>query len=101
VVAAGSTGDAFSFWSLTAIDDKVFPLSDRRATLQVTAKFGWSAVPVDVEEACLLKAASLFKRKDAPFGVAGFGEFGVVRIRRDSDVGELLNPYVRYARPEV
>jgi hypothetical protein len=101
VVAAGSTGDAFSFWQITAIDDKTFPLSDRRATLHVTAKFGWSAVPVDVEEACLLKAASLFKRKDAPFGVAGFGDFGVVRIRRDSDVGELLNPYVRYSRPEV
>lgn len=101
VVASGSTGDAYSFWQITAIDDKTFPLHDRRATLQVTAKFGWSAVPVDVEEACILKAASLLKRKDAPFGVAGFGDFGVVRIRRDEDVFRLLHPYVRHARPEV
>lgn len=101
VVAAGSTGPAFSFWQITAIDDKTFPLSSRRATLQVTAKFGWSAVPVDVEEACLLKAASLFKRKDAPFGVAGFGDFGAVRItRRDPDVIDLLSGFVRFTRPE-
>lgn len=102
VVASGSTGDAYSFWQITAIDDKTFPLSSRRATLQVTAKFGWSAVPVDVEEACILKAASLFKRKDAPFGVAGFDTFGAVRItRRDPDVLELLQGFVRFTRPEV
>lgn len=101
VVAAGSTGDAYSFWQITAIDDKTFPLHGRRATLQVTAKFGWSAVPVDVEEACILKAAALLKRKDAPFGVAGFGDFGVVRIRRDEDAYSLLQPYVRFSRPEV
>lgn len=103
VVAAGSTGDAFSFWQITAIDDKTFPLHNRRATLQVTAKFGWSAVPVDVEEACLIKAASLFKRKDSPDGIQGVDDFGVIRIsrKRDPDVAELLDPYVRYSRPEV
>lgn len=64
-------------------------------TLQVTARFGWSAVPDDVTEACILKAASLFKRKDAPFGVAGFGDFGAVRISRggDPDVVDLLAPF--------
>jgi hypothetical protein len=43
----------------------------------------------------MLKAASLFKRKDAPFAVAGFSEFGAVRIgRNDPDVLELLGGYV-------
>ena len=103
VVAAGSSGDAYSFWQITAIDDKTFPLHDRRATLQVTAKFGWSAVPVDVEEACLIKAASLFKRKDAIFGIAGADVFGPVRISRrgDPDVIELLSGFVRFSKPEV
>lgn len=103
VAAAGSTGDAFSFWQITAIDDKTFPLSGRRATLQVTAKFGWSAIPVDIEEANILKAASLFKRKDSPHGIAGMDAWGPVRISRrgDPDVVELLSPFVRFTRPEV
>lgn len=103
VVATGSTGDAYSFWQITAIDDKTFPLSDRRATLQVTAKFGWSAVPVDVEEACIIKAAALFKRKDSIHGIAGADVFGPVRISRrgDPDVVELLQGFVRFTKPEV
>jgi hypothetical protein len=61
--------------------------------LKVTARWGWSAVPDEVIEATILKAASLFMRKDAPFGIAGFGEFGVRISRRDPDVVELLSPY--------
>lgn len=94
VAAGGDTADAYAWWRVEAIDDKSFPLSDGAVTLQVTARFGWSAVPVDVAEACLLKAARLYKRRDSAQGVAGFGDFGVVRIsNRDSDVAELLGPY--------
>jgi hypothetical protein len=62
--------------------------------LQVTARWGWSAVPDEVVEATILKATALFSRKDAPFGVAGFADFGAVRItKRDPDVVDLLAPY--------
>lgn len=90
-------GDAaYAWWRIVAIDDKTFPAHARRTTLQVTAKFGWPAVPDDVNEACLIRATNLFKRKEAPFGVAGFGEFGAVRIsRRDTDVVDLLQPFQR------
>jgi hypothetical protein len=65
-------------------------------TLQVTARWGWSSVPIEVYEACLLKAAALYKRRDSVQGVAGFGDFGVVRIgRSDPDVIDLLGPYRR------
>lgn len=102
VVAAGDTVTPYAWWRIAAIDDKTFPVvTSRRTTLQITAKFGWSSVPVDVEEACILQAASLFKRKEAVFGVAGFGEFGAVRItRRDPDVVELLDPFVRVTKPD-
>lgn len=94
IVGAGSTADAHAFWEIVAISGRTFSLHAYRPTLQVTARFGWSSVPPEVTEACILKAASLFKRKDAPFGVAGFGEFGVVRIgRNDPDVVELLAAY--------
>lgn len=64
----------------------------------VTAKYGWSAVPVAVKQATLLQASRLFKRRDAPFGVAGSPEAGSeVRLlaRVDPDVAVTLRPYVR------
>jgi hypothetical protein len=33
--------------------------------------------------------------KDAPFGVAGFGEFGAVRVRNNPRAMALLQPYRR------
>lgn len=89
---------AYAWWRILAVDSQTFPRSELRKTLQVTARFGWSAIPDDVNEAAILKATGLFRRKDAPYGIAGFGEMGnAVRItRRDPDVMELLNNYVRY-----
>lgn len=98
VVASGDTVTPWSFRRIDAIGDYYFPVAAPRATLQVTARFGWSSVPDDVAEACILKAASLFKRKDAPFGVLGMNDFGAVRIgRNDPDVVSLLAPYRRLA----
>lgn len=91
---ASGTFDAFAFWELRAVGGYVFPLYGFGPTISVTARHGWSAVPSEIEEACIIKAAALFKRKDAVFGVAGFNEFGTVRITRsDPDVMDLLDPY--------
>ena len=63
--------------------------------VKVTGVFGWPKVPMNVREAALLLAVDHFKRKDAPFGVAGFSEFGPVRITQNSLVASLLHRYVR------
>jgi hypothetical protein len=60
----------------------------------VTALWGWAEVPADIERACLMLASDGLKSKDAPFGVAGFGDY-VVRVRANPKVAELLAPYVR------
>ena len=45
----------------------------------------------DVQQAELLLAARLYKRRQSPEGVAGMNEFGVVRIsREDWDIKNLL-----------
>lgn len=82
---------------LVAVGAKTFPTYGLRPAVQVTARYGWAAVPVQVTEATIIKAARLFRRKDTPEGVAGGGEFGVVRIsnREDPDVAALLAPFVR------
>jgi hypothetical protein len=87
---------AHAWWRLLAVDRYLFPVHALRTTLRVTAKFGWSAIPDEVEQACILRAAAIFKRKESVDGVAGFGEFGVVRIgRQDPDVMELLHRFIK------
>jgi len=84
------------FWKIRAIESLTFPAGPR-ATLQVTAQWGWAAVPAQVHQACLILAAETFKLKDAPFGVAGFGDFGAVRVRDNPMAKAKLIPYRRSA----
>lgn len=93
-VVAGSTG--WPYYQIRAVGSYLFPVGARRAVVQVTAQWGWSAVPSAVREACLIAAAELFKVGDAPFGVAGYGEFGPVRVRLNSRAMQLLAPYQRH-----
>jgi hypothetical protein len=61
--------------------------------VHVTAKWGWAAVPENVRTSCLMLAVADDKAGDAPFGVAGFGDFAV-RIRQNPMVEEKLKDYV-------
>jgi len=88
-------GVTVPYYRIRAVESRYFPCSSR-PTLQVTAAWGWAAVPAAVREATLIKAARLFHRKDSPQGVAGFNEFGVVRLAsNDSDIKDLLGPFRR------
>jgi hypothetical protein len=68
-----------------------------RETVKVTGTWGWAAVPDPVKQATFVIAAQLYKLGDAPFGNAGFGEFGVMRVREIPIVGQLLGPYSKTA----
>jgi hypothetical protein len=93
---ADADGGAFSWSEIATTGGLCFPwFRNGRPGVRVTATWGWSQVPDQVTSAAILKAVSLFMRKDAPFGVAGFNEFGPVRItKRDPDVVDLLSPFV-------
>lgn len=71
-------------------------LSFGTSGLRVTAKWGWSAVPNPVKQACLILAAETFQIKDAPFGVAGMDQYGVIRVRDNRMAAAKLFPYCRY-----
>lgn len=82
---------------IVGTSSSLFRVCGYHSPIRVTATWGWPAVPGAVKEATLIAAANLWKRKDAPFGVAGFAEFGVLRIRDDPDVKALLKPFsIRY-----
>jgi hypothetical protein len=63
--------------------------------LQITAIWGWPAVPDEIAEAAKLLAARLYRRKDSPQGVLGSSEWGTARVSRtDPDVEALIAPFV-------
>jgi hypothetical protein len=69
-----------------------------RPGVQVTARFGWPAVPDDVVKACLVQAGLLFKADDASLGAIQFADAGVaLRMQnRLHPVAEaLLEPYCK------
>lgn len=64
--------------------------------IAVTAKYGWTEVPATIKKATLLQASRLFKRRDAPFGIAGSAELGSelrLLARLDPDVEVLCLNY--------
>jgi hypothetical protein len=89
-----SSGELVAYNRLVAVGSRSFPVSVR-PTVQVTAQWGWPAVPDAVTEAALIKCARVFRRRDTPEGIAGGVEFGAIRIssREDPDVAMLLAPY--------
>jgi hypothetical protein len=71
-----------------------FSMATVPAGCQVTAKWGWPAVPDPVHSASLILAGRLVKRGDSLLGVAGFGELGAITVRAiDPDVERMLRPY--------
>lgn len=78
-------------------DNYSFPsLSNGRPGVQVTAKFGWPAVPDDIERACLILAMEAFKATAAQGGLVGSADLGFFRVSRMHPVAKsLLAPYRR------
>jgi hypothetical protein len=69
------------------------------ADVDVTATFGWLAVPEAVKMATLLQASRFHARRDSPWGVAGSPQSGgELRLleRVDPDVRVSLAAYVRW-----
>jgi hypothetical protein len=80
---------------IVAIGAKTFPLqyNPDPALVQVTAQWGWNAVPDDVKEAAVLLSIRGFARYNAALGVVGFADMAIQVRAVDPDVRDLLAPY--------
>ena len=86
------------YYRIRAVGNNWFPCvtSIMRAPLQVTAKWGWITIPEPVRDACLILAEESFKLPDSPFGVGGYGPYGIVRVRENPVAARKLNPYRKH-----
>jgi hypothetical protein len=88
------------FTRVRAVGDKLWPIYEPRdinsgqASVEITGVFGFATVPTAIRQATILMALRQFKRYDSPLGAAGFGDLGVVTVRRyDPDVEALISPW--------
>jgi hypothetical protein len=66
--------------------------------VQVTATWGWPVIPPAVAQASLLLCTDMFKSKDAPWGIAGTAETGLMRVQSNPWAIELIHDFVNTRR---
>lgn len=73
-----------------------FPTTYPRS-VRVGATFGWPSTPAPVKEAATLLSARLLKlAREAPFGIAMFGDQAIRLARYDPTICALLDPYNKH-----
>ena len=84
------SGQPWPYTSLRAVDSREWPLEYGRAVVEITARWGWKTsdatvvdyLPSSVVQAAQIQATSLYKSAEAPLGIAGFGDIGIMRLRQ-------------------
>lgn len=66
--------------------------------VQVITTWGWPVIPPAVAQASLMLCTDVFKSKDAPWGIAGTAETGLMRVSTSPWIVELLHDYVNTRR---
>ena len=92
-------GQSWPYTQIRAVESLTWPYSRTRAVVQVTARWGWSAVPTAVKQAAIIQSISVFKSVEAPFGALGLADTGILRIRSGlhPSAAMLVAPYRRDA----
>lgn len=90
-------------WTRLAFDRTaaVRPTVDNNYAVNVTATFGWTAIPVSVIQATLLQCSRFNARRDSPYGIAGSPDQGSelrLLAKLDPDVAVSLRGFVRPRR---
>ena len=123
VVALDNDGDGTAETTLTTADYQLYPLNgyvvgvgtssyyqirltsqafqqcyNVRPVLHVTALWGWSAVPDVIKRATAMLALEMLKDPETPFGVIGVDNVGIMRLRANPRVANILQPFVRPSR---
>lgn len=85
------------YTGIQAVYTRRFPIAGLRPRVQITARWGWAGIPEPVAQACLIKAARIYRRAQTPEGFSAGEAFGAVRVssREDPDMVLLLGPYRR------
>jgi len=75
---------------LIATGSKCFPMGCWRASVEITATWGWPNVPIQVKQACQILAIDHFRSRELTGGVASFGDAGPIRVSAFNPIARAL-----------
>lgn len=75
------SGQTWPYHTIRAIRSLYFPMDYGQALVQITARWGWPAIPSPVKQAAIIQSITIFKSPDAPFGATPFADTGILRLR--------------------
>jgi hypothetical protein len=101
-VNPGAAPERLPYTHVRAVGVQTFPLIvpqvlARLDRVQITGVYGWPAVPQPIRMATAILASETFRLKDAPFGIATFGDMGAIRVKQNPMVEAFAAPYQRHA----
>lgn len=76
------------YWKIYAVGHSLRFTNMRRSNVQVTARWGWAAVPSLVKQAAFILASDTYQLKDSRLGLAGSDQFGQIIRVRDNKMAE-------------
>lgn len=80
----------FPYNQIRAVGHRAWPCNTGRYRVQVTATWGWSAVPESVIQATKMIASRIYNTKNAPLGVASFTDSVIIRVKEDVPQAAML-----------
>lgn len=87
--------NGYPYRRIVGIGGKTLPMQTMppKPFIEVTAEWGWNAVPNDIREACILLSMRQFARLNAALGVVGFADMAMQVRSVDPDVRDMLAPF--------
>jgi hypothetical protein len=91
---ATRTGESWPYGWIRLLDHDWWTHDAHRATVSVTARWGWPATPDAVKLAARILTRDYLMARDVRFGIAQFGADGFTRrVGENATVAALLAPY--------
>lgn len=86
-------------WTQIVVNaDSVNVPTKAKASVQVTADWGWATVPTTIKQATITQASRFYYRREAPFGIAGSPSVGSemrLLAQVDPDVAVMIRSFRR------
>ena len=90
--AITAAGDPSPYYRLRRLNGYWYSWNSK-ATVTVTATWGWAAIPLSIVEACKIVAKDFFEQRDVTHGILGFSEAGGIGTRENRLVQDAVNQY--------
>jgi len=88
-------GETVPYTAIRLLGGGVWSYEYDKATISITATWGWSAMPARYTEAVKILTADILDNRDIRNGVIGFTDYAGIRVRENPVVSSLLSKFVR------